>query len=412
MNEPSIQHKIFTDSVSTWEAMLADIKNARKTIDFEQFYFTHDAVSEKFANAFIERAKSGVKIRCHFDAAGARTFVSSAIYRAMAGAGIEIKFFNWLQPFSRGFHKLAYFRNHRRLLLIDKEINSGIAYHGGICIGEFVKKWPDLTARLSVSKNNLANNTIPAETNLSNIIRPPHPLDSMKKAFEGMWSRSETDNVSWAHFDMPDVTAEFSKRMEKRREASQDQKTLQKAEIFPAFMYVTQSPLPGLRRIYRAFIKRISKANTSITITCPYFLPDHRIMRKLVSAKKRRVSVKIIIPQTTDNPLVDIGCRTYMKYFLEHGIEIYRHPKMIHGKSVTIDGKWAMLGTMNMDNVSLRFNFESALIANDEVFVKNVDKILLSLKDESKSLILKDWEKRNLSEKIAEVIIWPFRKLL
>lgn len=408
MNQFPLHHKIFTDSAGTWEAMLVDIKDASKSIDFEQFYFTGDAVSEKFAKALIERAKNGVVVRCHFDAAGARTFSNSKIYHDMAGAGIQIKFFNWLSPFSKGFYKLAYFRNHRRLLLIDGTTTTGIAYHGGICIGDAVKKWGDLNVRLSFAKIDDPQ-TVPT---LGSVIEPPHPLDSMQKAFEEMWTRSESPKVSWSHMDLPDFTAEFNSRMEKRRESELDQKNLQKVSSFPAFMFITQSPLPGLHRVYRLVADQISKATKSITITTPYFLPTHRIMRRLVAAKKRGVSVKVIIPQNTDHPIVDIGSKTYMNYFLENGIEIYFHPKMIHGKSVTVDGKWAMLGTMNLDNVSLKFNFESALISGDELFIQNLDNALLELENQSDQLLLKDWEKRSMSEKIAEAIVWPLRKLL
>ena len=85
---------------------------------------------------------------------------------------------------------------------------------------------------------------------------------------------------------------------------------------------------------------------------------------------------------------------------------------MIHGKGAEIDGNWAMIGTMNMDSISLRYNFESGLVSGEEKFVRDVENAMIDLKNESKLLTEKDWNKRSVSDKIAEVIMWPFRKLL
>jgi len=85
---------------------------------------------------------------------------------------------------------------------------------------------------------------------------------------------------------------------------------------------------------------------------------------------------------------------------------------MIHGKGVEIDSRWATIGTMNMDGISLRYNFESGIVSGDDKFVADVERSMNMLRDEAKLLTQKDWDKRSLSDKIAEVIMWPFRKLL
>lgn len=404
MIEFPLEHKLFTTSENCWQSMLADIRKVTKTIDFEQFYFIADEIGNKFTEALIDRAKNGVKVRCHFDSAGAFGFNKSKTYQEMVRAGIEIKFFNWLTPFSKGFHRFGFFRNHRRILILDFNTENCVVYHGGICIGETAKKWLDLNVKLSVGRNDLP--PTPMITGL------PHPIASIQSAFEKIWSRSEAEKVSWVDIDVRDLRESLKKYNAAQKMLTEEKNQLMHSEARLPFMYATQSPLPGKHKLYRALINRIGKATKHINITTPYFLPTHRLMRKLLAARRRGVLITIIIPLKTDHPFVDIASHTYMNYFLDNKIDIYRHPKMIHGKGVEIDGRWASIGTMNMDNISLRYNFESEIVSGDDKFVADVERAMNMLRDEAKLLTQKDWEKRSLSDKIAEVIMWPFRKLL
>ncbi|MEI6490261.1 MAG: phospholipase D-like domain-containing protein [bacterium] len=404
MIEFPLEHRLLTTTDDAWQSILEDIHRATKSIDFEQFYFIADEIGNKFGEALIERARNGVKIRCHFDSAGAFGFNNSKTYHDMIKAGIEIKFFNWLVPFTKGFHRFGFFRNHRRILIIDFNTPECIVYHGGICIGEPVKKWLDLNVRLSIGKSELP----PTPT----ITILPHPITSMQKAFDNIWSRSESKKVSWVNIDVGDLKGSLKKYYAERKALIQEKDQLMNADVRLPFMYITQSPMPGKHQLYRALINRIGKATKHITITTPYFLPTHRLMRKLVAARRRGVLVTIIIPHKTDHPFVDIASHTYMNYFLDNKIDIYRHPKMIHGKGVEIDSRWATIGTMNMDGISLRYNFESGIVSGDDKFVADVERSMNMLRDEAKLLTQKDWDKRSLSDKIAEVIMWPFRKLL
>jgi cardiolipin synthase len=40
------------------------------------------------------------------------------------------------------------------------------------------------------------------------------------------------------------------------------------------------------------------------------------------------------------------------------GVEVWRHPMMLHAKAVIVDGAWSTLGSTNLDMRSLRLNFE------------------------------------------------------
>src|SRR4029078_7206142 len=48
---------------------------------------------------------------------------------------------------------------------------------------------------------------------------------------------------------------------------------------------------------------------------------------------------------------------------LESGVELYEYQRgLLHAKTLTIDGKWSLVGTPNFDTRSLVLNFEVAVI--------------------------------------------------
>ena len=60
------------------------------------------------------------------------------------------------------------------------------------------------------------------------------------------------------------------------------------------------------------------------------------------------------------------------------GVKIYEYaPTMIHAKTISVDGEWGTVGSMNFDNRSMAFNNESNLLVLDRGFVGQLDAIFL-----------------------------------
>ena len=79
----------------------------------------------------------------------------------------------------------------------------------------------------------------------------------------------------------------------------------------------------------------------------------------LETAALRGVDVQLLVPVRTDSRLVDAASRTYWGGLLAAGVDIYRYgPPMVHAKTCVIDDRLAIVGTANLDNRSLRLNFE------------------------------------------------------
>ena len=79
------------------------------------------------------------------------------------------------------------------------------------------------------------------------------------------------------------------------------------------------------------------------------------------------MDVRILVPdEHTDIPTTRYAGRSFYQELMAAGIRIFEYqPAMIHAKTLVVDGHWTALGTLNLDNRSIRLNDESALVIDD-----------------------------------------------
>jgi cardiolipin synthase len=348
----------YLDSESAWDAMLESCEKATQSIDLEQFVFRYDKIGHRFIDVLRRKAREGIKVRIIFDAAGAYYFYTSPEVDEMRKDGIKVVFFN---PILFTYPKriaIWYFRNHRKLLIIDKKI----AFTGGICIGEEMKSWRETHVRIEGPV-----------------------LADMCFAFDNMWM----------------FTKEL--KIEDREPAPHTNNS--------SFRYITNSPLINRRMLYREVWSMIEQSKDYILLTTPYFLPDNRILRALKNARKRGVEICILIPEHSNHPLVDYGSHSYYDQLLRDRIRIYRYKGgMIHSKTVIFDGTTATVGSLNFDNISLRFNFEANIISTDAAFIEALTLHFRHDLELAERLTLDAWCRRPLLQKFMMWLVWPIRK--
>lgn len=353
---------IYATNEDAWLSMLHDCARAEKSIVLEQFIFVTDDFGKRLVDICAERAGKGVEVRFLWDAAGSFTFWGSGIADDLKRKGIKLLFWKTLIP---GYFKVPdfrswFFRNHRRTLVIDGRIG----YTGSMCVRDRMKNWRDLNARFEGPV-----------------------VSEMQNAFDRMWER-----------------ARGSKQLPKRYLAGDSE-----------FRYVTNYPAPGRRHIYAELLSAVRAARRYIYITTPYFVPTHRLAHALRLASGRGVDVRLIIPESSDYYAVDLGARSFFNAFLESKARIFLYRgagNMLHGKSVIIDDLWASVGTMNLDQISLLYNFEANIITSDARFCEELAAHFVHDMNNSKEVALNEWRNRFFLEKIPEVLIRLVRKFL
>ncbi len=351
---------LYSNNHHAWQAILSDCQNAQKSIHIEQFIFTNDEFGKKLISICKERAKSGVEVKFLWDAAGSFTLWGTELVEELRKNNVQLLFWKTLIP---GYFKIPklrfwFFRNHRRSIIID----NNIGYTGSICISDYFKNWRDTNVRI----------TGPV-------------VDHMTRAFLQMWARAQ------------------NKRPERQKRQNR----------YNEFRYLTNYPAPGRRRIYSEIIRAMRNARDHIYITVPYFVPTHRLLRTIKGALKRGVDVQIILPEKSDHYLVDLGAQSYFTTLLKAGAKIFLYSgNMIHSKAITIDDTWSTVGSMNLDSVSLLYNFESNIVTTNNSFANTLKQHFQEDLHETRQVIMDEWKKRSFTNKIMTFFVHFIKKVL
>ena len=351
---------LYTSNEEAWASILTDCAKAEKSIVLEQYIFVPDEFGKKLIDICVERASKGVNVRFLWDAAGSFNFWGSNIIEDLKSKNIRLLFWRTLVPDYTKIPSIKawFFRNHRRTLVIDGKVG----YTGSMCVYEPMKKWRDTNLRLEGPV-----------------------VSEMQNAFDRMWARATRNK----HFP--------------RRLKARDYE----------FKYITNYPAPRRRDIYTELLEAIRSARKYIYITNPYFVPTRRLVRVLRLAARRGVDVRLIIPENSNYYAVDLGARSYFNTLLSSGIKIFLYTgNLIHAKTAVIDGDWATVGTMNLDRISLLYNFEANIVSRNGKFAEELAALFVRDLADSKEIKLAEWQNRFFIEKIPEKLIVLVRKFL
>ncbi|HEX8373118.1 MAG TPA: phospholipase D-like domain-containing protein [Chthoniobacterales bacterium] len=344
-------------------AMLAAIRSAQKSINFEAFLYESGTVGTQFREALRERAKAGVKVRVLLDGVGSGSALKGEDVKAFRAGGCEFLYYHptrsWrIDQLNR--------RTHRRVLVIDGRIG----FTGGVGFadqwqGKADSKdhWRDVHARLEG----------PIVTRL-------------QSAFQKHWIKSGGESLS----------------------GPEDYPVLERAGNLKAQMVASESfsfaPLAHVLSV--AF----SSAEKSIFITNAYCAPSDSEVRLLCEAVKRGVKVQLLLPgKHNDQPLTKAAGRTAYGELLEGGVEIFEYtPTMIHSKTLVIDGIFSIFGTSNFDARSSQINEEIDITVYDEAFAKMMEAAFVADVAKSKPYLLEDFKRRGPWERFSEWLMLPF----
>ncbi len=339
------------------------IANAQTSIDIEIFYFIEDRIGLDFLSLLITKSKEGLKIRLLCDHVGSYDLVGSKTLEILKRHNIKVLFFNSLFPFSKNRKTIWYFRNHRRTIIIDNEY----IFTGSVCLGEPTSDWIELG--IFIKDTDLAHR--------AQII------------FNQTWNKVYHPTFNIGSVSQHDLKAKND------------------------FNYITQAPLQFRRHIYKHYLKSIKNAKDDIYLISPYFIPNGKFVRYLIDASKRHVRVHIIVPKKTEWMIIDLARNTHLHNLLKHNINIYFHEKMVHSKFAIFDNKEAFIGTMNLDNLSLTYNYENGIKVLDPDCISGLYKHTKNdLLSHSVKLDLESWNNRGLLMKILERFVWIIRRFL
>ncbi len=338
-----------------YPAMLEAVANATSSITMEAYIYWAGGIGTRFAEAFAERARDGVRVKLLLDAVGSST-IGKDILKILKDGGCELDWYNPVRLRTLGrFNN----RTHRKSLIIDGRI----AFTGGAGIADMwtgdaqnPEHWHDIQIR----------------------VEGPGAI-GLQTGFAQNWLDTNGELVSGSEFFPPPDKA--------GRIATQT---------------ILSSPQAGASSVRIMYDLSIVAARKSLYIANPYFVPDESAIDILLDAKGRGVDVKVMVAGIYNDMRVSRYSSIHLYgRLLEAGIEIYEYDRtMLHQKTMVVDGIWSTIGTTNFDNRSFALNSESNICIYDRGVAEQLERIFVDDLRHCVRVELEAWRHRGVKARL------------
>ena len=336
--------RLLRDAEENYPAWLDAIHSAERAIHFESFIIHEDDVGREFAEALCKKAREGVRVRLIYDWLGAIGKTSRRFWRTLRDAGVEVRAFNpprFDEPFG------WFNRDHRKMISVDGRVG----FVMGLCVGQDWKGRPERRAEPW------------RDTGIE--VRGPAVAD-MNQAFARVWTASCGEEIPAE--DLPD-----------RDEIPQGGDVALR-------VIATEPNALGLYRLEQLVA---AGAREYLWLTDAYFVGTTTYVQSLRAAAQDGVDVRLLVPSASDIPVVSALSRANYRALLEGGVRVFEwNGSMIHAKTAVVDGKWARVGSTNLNVASWMGNWELDVTIEDEGFAHEMQEMYCRDLEHSTEIVL------------------------
>jgi len=347
--------RLLKNGAEAFPAMFAAIQEASRSIALEMYIIADDETGRELRNHLTAAAKRGVLVDVLVDSWGSWN-LPNTFWNELIAAGGMLK---WFRPIVRG---VVFFRNHRKLLLVDDHV----AYIGGMNIAD--EYYRGTHGELPWRDNMLEI----AGTNVA----------WLRRSFQRMWGRADSPLRGFLfrlHFDRVGRKAD-------------------KMNIW----FLESGPENAMRPVRDAYRQVIQDARFEIDLAMGYFYPHGRTLRALKHAVNRGVRVRLLFSQKTDVPVARWAARGLYGRLLRAGIEVWEYiPSMMHAK-LAVAGETVIAGSANLDIRSGFFNYELIAVVTDAALAKRTRADFEEDLTQSVRVSAEEWRKRPWIQKLKE----------
>lgn len=321
---------LLIDGRATYEAIFEAVRSAERDVLVQYYILRDDEVGHQLADLLVARLRKGVRVMVLYDNLG--SFGLGSRYAArLREAGADVYAFRTAR--APRLRIQINFRNHRKAVIVDGKVG----FVGGINIG---REYLGLHRPLSPWR----------DTHLR--ISGPAVMD-LQRAFaaDWYWAAGGLPNLPWTPPIHHDGLA--------------------------GVLTLPSGPADDPEALPPVLLHLINSARTRLWIATPYFVPDPPTLEALRSAAFRGVDVRLILPGRPDTLPAWLASFTYLPACTGAGVRVFRYTEgFMHQKVWLIDDDLANVGTVNIDNRSMRLNFEQSVIVCDRGFAARVQAML------------------------------------
>jgi cardiolipin synthase A/B len=346
--------RLLKDAQENYPAWLEAISKAEHHIHFENYIIHEDDTGRKFADALIAKARQGVRVRLIYDWMGTIGKASRQFWDRLREAGVQVRCYNPPRV-DRPLGWLS--RDHRKMLAVD----SKVGFISGLCVGQMWEGFPE-------------KNIEPwRDTGVE--IRGVAVSD-IERAFAHIWEMIGEPIPELEPFD--NITPRRNGDMNLRIVAS----------------------IPATAGLFRLDQLVAALARKRLWLTDSYFAGTSAYVQTLRAAAKDGVDVRLLVPNSTDIPVLRPLSSAGYRPLLKAGVRIFEWKgKMLHAKTAVADDRWSRIGSTNLNISSWFGNCELDAVVEDRAFALKMQEMYLEDLTNATEIVLADRQRRRPRER-------------
>lgn len=308
-----------------FDVLCEEIAAAQRSVHVCIYIWRPCAASDRVLAALAERARRGVRCRVVVDPIGSEQLAGDRdfdqqVEPRLREAGCEVHYYHSLRR--RPLFRVGG-RNHQKIAVIDGRV----AITGGFGIwsswegdGRSPEHWRDSNVR----------------------VRGPAVVQ-LQVAFARAWQESGGELIEEEAFPELDHAGPCRAG------------------------FVTSIGSTGVSDAERMVRMVLAAARRRIWISNAYFTPPEAILLQLEEKRRQGVEVQVLAPGgVTDQKMVRASQRATYRRLLAAGCRIHEYqPSMLHAKTILVDDWLSVVGSVNLDALSLNRLAEGSLVVVD-----------------------------------------------
>ena len=285
-------------------------------------------------------------------------------YRAeQIAADLSARAFRPVSPLAPWTWPRLRHRDHRKTMVVDGET----AVVGGLCIS-----------------NNWAGHDVGGHNWRDTALQVRGPLvGDVGIAFDMMWQRATGEDVP-----MASVLSETPPS---------------------APCGLVAGDRPGAHRVGSLYVWLAQHARESLQITDAYLVTPEPVVAAFEAAARRGVRVEFLLPGNNNHAFAAASARRRYGRLMAAGARIYEwRGMMVHAKTAVVDNEIVLVGSSNLDPLSMTRNYELNLLLADAATGAAMGEMFRRDLDGARQVKPETWARRPLWQKVAESLAGLF----
>ncbi len=324
--------RLLKDAQENYPAWLDAIRAAQRHIHFESYIIHEDDTGREFAEALIAKAREGVLVRLIYDWLGGFGKASRRFWNGLRAGGVEVRCYN-PPRIDSPFGWIS--RDHRKMLAVDGQVG----FISGLCVGRMWVGQPE--KKLDPWRD-------------TGVEVRGYAVADIEQAFAQVWATLGAEIPEERNpADAPARAGDMSLRV--------------------------VATLPATGAMFRLDQLISALARKTLWLTDAYYAGTTAYVQALKAAAADGVDVRLLLPNATDIPMLKPLSRAGYRPLLEAGVRVFEwNGTMLHAKTSVVDGRWARVGSTNLNLASWLGNCELDAVVEDQSFAKEMEEMYIN----------------------------------